>query len=157
MDAISSELVLPLVPKLVDLSISAKVIDGDVVLSHVTSLERLSIHGPFADETICRLLDQAPSVRSVDLKGMFVYVGISSLFLRRVGWLTSGLSLVVFCGLCAGAWAIVAPKVCPPRNKQFDGAVQGLSATSSGATKTNQEQNTNRPIERNEGTNAIEK
>ena len=41
-------------------------------------------------------------------------IGVSSWFLRRVSWLKSGLLLVVLSGLCAGAWALVAPQICPP-------------------------------------------
>jgi len=46
-----------------------------------------------------------------------VYVGISNWFLRPAGWLKIGLMLVILIGLCAGGWAIVAPQVCPPRDK----------------------------------------
>lgn len=87
---------------------------------------------------------------------MFAYVGASGLFLRRIGWIASGFSLVVLCGLCATAWSIVAPRVCPPRDTPMSIQAQETSVMSSSQIKTNQEDHTNRPTDMNEHTNANE-
>lgn len=46
---------------------------------------------------------------------MWVYVGGNRLYLRRAGWLKSGLMFVLFSGVCAGAVLVVASRAFPPR------------------------------------------
>lgn len=70
---------------------------------------------------------------------MWVYVGISRWSLRHVGWLKSGIMLVVFGGLCAGAGAIVASRAFPPHRPSIDVVPQAAPAVDKNAVEKNRE------------------
>lgn len=54
---------------------------------------------------------------------MWVYVGVNRFYLRRAGWLKSGLMLVLLSGACAAGVVFVAEKMFPPPQQRLPMAV----------------------------------
>jgi hypothetical protein len=81
--AIDHDLVVPPLDSLSELRVIADRVAADILVPNGAAIRWLSLHGPFDDERICRLLDQIPSVTSLHLDQTQAATGVVEWILRH--------------------------------------------------------------------------
>lgn len=88
-----------------------RIVLGLVIVVGATTWAATELGRPYANRSETLFLFSIASGFGL----MWVYVGISRWSMRYVGWLKSGLMMVVFGGLSAGAGVILGSRAFPPR------------------------------------------